>query len=755
MARTVTEEQTSEEPQLSPVLLGGALFVLSFATVLFTVLLFRLLAFFIMPSLFFDLLFIGFPIGALVGAYMLVVNRLSFIRTLWILQAAMAFSVVAMLACKNFDYLRAHLFDVELQKLFIQIAVFTTFFLPFFCAYGLSEYIGYQLGRQHLRGRMSLVYALYLFGAAAAYLFAEFAFSHLGASYMLLIPFFLVAVVLLLLSGSWVGRGVLIVEHAVLVGLFCTPQMEPGFLAAYKGSSLMSTSEYAARGFQTVYQQWGKYSLVEVMKLNVPVSDDALPEAGEESQTDYYMGFYNDIMQWEYSPDFGFIRPGMGLVPLEYAPHGGTIAVIGAGGGRQVRYAQKSASNFRRIVALEIEPAVVDAVTGILAGNFEHVYDHPGVELINREARTYMEETSEKYDLIYLPSVGGYPQMMLEPGNMVRTVDAYRTFRDRLTDRGILAIWYPAGLDPQLILTEQYIRTLSGSDLGMKVKAFTNKAELLIVATHQDSGNLPTVEQVQQSVQKSSAVLQGPYLGEKPLEIEHEWDNEFFQPITDDQPFLAGNVQHIFSLRQLVQLVLLVAAVLGAFALVLFLLLRRTGDPQIPGTSYLRVVLVSLLVGANFLVVEHYVILGLFRKQYIYHQALVLGAIVFMVFSGLGSILITQRWRPVCQLAAGVLSLLLLFTFSGSSPWVNLMLLLPVAFVTGSFFPALFEAAARNPLGVFAADAIGAAIGSLLAFFVPIVFGFDLFFWFATALFWLTALFTWLFFRSLPAADTP
>ena len=533
--------------------------------------------------------------------------------------------------------------------------------------------------------------------------------------------------------------------------------MEPGFLAAYKGSSLMSTSEYADKGFQTVYQQWGKYSLVEVMKLNVAGSDDARPEAGEEPQTGLYMGFYNDIMQWEYSPDFGFIRPGMGLVPLDYAPDGGTIAVIGSGGGRQVRYAQNSASDFHRIVALEIEPAVVDAVKGILATDFEHVYDHRNVHLVNGEARTYMENTSENFDLIYLPSVGGYPQMMLEPGNMVRTVDAYRTFRDRLTDRGILAIWYPAGLDPQLILTEQYIRTLSGPDLGMKVKAFTNKAELLIVATHQDSGHLPTVEQVQQSVQKSSAILQGPYQGEKPLEIayEPEWDNEFFQPITDDQPFLAGNVQNIFSLRQLVQLVLLVAAALGVFALVLFLLLRRTGDPQIPGTSYMRVVLVSLLVGANFLVVEHYVILGLFRKQYIYHQALVLGAIVFMVFSGLGSILITQRWRPVCQLAAGVLSLLLLFTFSSSSPWVNLMLLLPVAFVTGSFFPALFEAAARNPLGVFAADAIGAAIGSLLAFFVPIVFGFDLFFWFATALFWLTALFTWLFFRSLPEADTP
>ena len=86
------------------------------------------------------------------------------------------------------------------------------------------------------------------------------------------------------------------------------------------------------------------------------------------------------------------------------------------------------------------------------------------------------------------------------------------------------------------------------------------------------------------------------------------------------------------------------------------------------------------------------------------------------------------------------------------SPWANLLLLAPVAFVTGSFFPALFEAAAENPLGVFAADSIGAAIGSMASFFIPIVFGFNWFFVFATAMFWVTALVTFIFFRNLRAA---
>jgi hypothetical protein len=70
-----------------------------------------------------------------------------------------------------------------------------------------------------------------------------------------------------------------------------------------------------------------------------------------------------------------------------------------------------------------------------------------------------MENSDELFDLIYLPSVGGYPQMMLEPGNMIRTIEAYKTLSEHLTEQGILAIWYPAVLDPHTTLTEQYIDT--------------------------------------------------------------------------------------------------------------------------------------------------------------------------------------------------------------------------------------------------------------------------------------------------------
>jgi hypothetical protein len=231
--------------------------------------------------------------------------------------------------------------------------------------------------------------------------------------------------------------------------------------------------------------------------------------------------------------------------------------------------------------------------------------------------------------------------------------------------------------------------------------------------------------------------------------VEKSWDHSSFSPISDNQPFLAGNVQHIFSLQQVGTLFTLVAGLLLAFAGLLVVLLRKKGNPGIPGRSFAQLVLISLFVGANFLVIEHYLILALFKKLYVYRDALVLGAISFLIISGLGSTFITPRLRPLFQFIGGLFILLLLLFHDSLSPWANLALLAPVAFVTGSFFPALFEAAAENPLAVFAADSIGAAIGSMASFFIPIVFGFNWFFVFATLMFWTTALVTFLFFRNL------
>ena len=730
---TAMQQPTDQLPERK---LAAILFLLSFATVVFTIVVFRLLTFFIMPSLFFDLLFIGFPLGALAGVRFYTVCRGSFLKTLWILQGAMFFSVFAMLACRHFDYLRAHLFDVELQRLFLQMLIFTLLFLPFFIAYGLSEYVGYQIGRQHLRGRMPVVYAIYLFGAAGAYLFTEFAFPVLGAIRLLGIPFLLVALAMLMLGPGVRVRRSLIGLQLAVVAVLLVPRLNAGFLSLYKGTSPQSSHAYGEAGFRTIYQQWGKYSLIEIM---------------QSPARDGYIGFYNDIIQWTFAPTRGFTEHAIGMLPLELAPAGGTIAIIGAGAGRQVEYARKSGHDLRGILAIEVEPGVIAAVKGRLAERFDHVYDDPRVTLVIHEARSYMEHTGRRFDLIYLPSVGGYPQMMLEPGNMIRTSEAYETLSRRLTEQGVLAIWYPAVLDPRGILTEQYIHTLESPQIGLAVRAFHNGSEFLILAARSEA-YLPTLEQVQTFYLRPAVERFGegfaPFFVDPTVSFQKTWDDSMFKPITDNQPFLAGNIQHIFSLRQLGFLFALVLGLMLAFAGVLYLLFRKRGNPEIPGTSFSQLIIVSLFVGANFLIMEHYLILMLFKKLYVYRDALVLGAISFLLITGLGSTITKPAMRPRLQIAGGFFILVLLLVQDNLSPLANVVMITPVAFVTGSFFPALFEAAAKNPLGVFAADSVGAALGSMASFFIPIVFGFDWFFVFATVIFWCTALAIFQFFRN-------
>src|SRR5262245_33653101 len=89
--------------RVSPLALALAILLFSFGTVLFTLAVWKLLSFFIMPSLFFDLLFVGFPAGAFLGVKLFRPDLASWRKTLGILQAAILCSLAASLACKHFD----------------------------------------------------------------------------------------------------------------------------------------------------------------------------------------------------------------------------------------------------------------------------------------------------------------------------------------------------------------------------------------------------------------------------------------------------------------------------------------------------------------------------------------------------------------------------------------------------------------------------------------------------------------------------
>jgi hypothetical protein len=337
--------------------------------------------------------------------------------------------------------------------------------------------------------------------------------------------------------------------------------------------------------------------------------------------------------------------------------------------------------------------------------------------------------------------------MMIEPGNMVRTFEAHRLLRDHLSDRGVLAIWYPRGLDTKGLLTDQYVRTLRS--LGMPTAAYRNAVEWLILAWKDPSAAPPEPDDIAALMRLDPAVA-----GEAERRpVRHEVpDDPHFVPITDNRPYLAGNLRYILSMGQVRTLFGLAGSVMAAVGAGVWLTLRHRGDPRIPGRPYAAVAALAILIGANFLLVEHALVLGLFRRLFVYEDALALAVVSFLCLTGLGSLggsRVPRRW--LILLAAAGFGVLM--AGSHRLPLAGVLVAAaPVALATGTFFPALFDRAAANPLAVFALDAIGAGLGAVLATFVPILWSFGAIFAVAGALFVITAAADALFHRGLPPA---
>jgi spermidine synthase len=757
-----------------------AIFLSSLGSVLFSLLIFRLLSFFIMPSMFFSLLLVGFPIGAALAARRTdcqSVQRFRFF--LAVLEGVMLLSIVATLLGKHVNYLRAHfLFGVDPTQLLMQVLIFALIYLPFFIAYGAAEYAGYLTGTRTFGQRMRPVYGLFLLGGAAAFALAECLQRPLGVPRLLLVAIAMVALgrFCLLERLPWrskdrqsvpagapdgqtgvapaaipAGRDWKAIlrsgpELALLVGLICWPALDGTFMRAFKSSANVPLSAAAylkeEPGGSVVFSGWGKYSYLEILQL--PLAPNPL------QMKNSYAGLYNDVQVWWYYPlaaplsqllDKGLtpsqLPPQMQLgerVPFLFFPgKPARAAIVGSGGGRHVAPARSA--GYDRIVATEIEPAVVDALQGSLREEFDSVYNQDDVEVCVGEARGYFERTQERFHLIMLISVGGYPQLMLEPGNMIHTSEAFRLFSDRLTPDGLLVVGYPSLIDKEAVLLRQYTHTLR--HLGMETHVYVSPSEyFLLLANRPDAS----------AEQKSKWAQARRQLARHAKELS---DSELylrdFRPLTDDRPYLAGNVRYVLSEGQIWEMVLVLSVLIGAITLLLALYLpdglRRQHCPVRPAA----VLGMAFLVGVNFMLIEQLCVIQIFRHLYSYYDALIIGIVAFLTLTGLGSLLAPKsKFAPLLAFTL----VLALVWWCAPAEWglaATVALFLPVVLATGTLFPMIFEQVPTGRFAFFAMDAIGAAVGGLVSFFVPMIFGLRALTGVAMATFLVTGLGTLLF----------
>lgn len=451
--------------------------------------------------------------------------------------------------------------------------------------------------------------------------------------------------------------------------------------------------------------------------------------------------------------------------------------VIGPGGGRDVLAAL--ASDAPHVTAVEVNPAVVAAVRGPFAEFAGHLYDRPDVTVVVEDARGYIARSPHRYDVIQAALIdtwaAGASGAFALSENSLYTAEAFQTYYEHLTDRGVLSVsrWYLPGRPAEtlrLISTgmagwaragvadpRQHVAVIahfvaSNPTEGLATVLFKrtpfSAEEVATIQTIADdldytvlwAPGLPATEDVGEFL---TAADPEAWVARYPLDI---------TPATDDRPFFFNLVRFgdLFSpalrasgvYRISVESAGILLAILGITTAisVLFVLVplgwgvRRRGlvAPSARMLAYFGA------LGLGFMLVEIPIIqrLTVYLGRPVY--SLAVGLFALLLFSGLGSLWAgRRRGQPQLPLLVGLVVLNAL-----AVPWVldktigwplaarlatAVGVLAPLAFLMGIPFPTGVRLAGIRRPGVvpwlWGINGVMSVMGSALAIAVAIHLG--------------------------------
>ena len=122
------------------------------------------------------------------------------------------------------------------------------------------------------------------------------------------------------------------------------------------------------------------------------------------------------------------------------------VAVVGVGGGRDVLSGLFFGA--RHIHGIEINPAIFEVLTDKFADFSGHLDRQPGVSLVNAEARSYINHSPDRYDLVQISLIDTWAATaaggLTLTENRLYTVEAWGDFYRALKPGGLLSVsrWY-------------------------------------------------------------------------------------------------------------------------------------------------------------------------------------------------------------------------------------------------------------------------------------------------------------------------
>jgi len=396
-----------------------------------------------------------------------------------------------------------------------------------------------------------------------------------------------------------------------------------------------------------------------------------------------------------------------------------SVCVLGAGGGADIGAALYN--NAARIVALEMNGQIIDAMTGPLADRGGDVYLQPNVTVLEREAREYFSGAGETFDVVQFPAMdvlaASGAGLYATQETYLYTVEAMAAMMDRLADRGVLVVTRPARVPPRdglrVFDTAAEMLRARGLKPSAHLAMIRSWATVTVLVSRRpfDADELSAIRRfcdergfdlchlpgLRPSQANLNHVLDRPYYFEgcrallgpqrKAYLAEYLFD---VSATTDDRPyffhFLRPRTLRILReqlgprSRAFVEIatVMLLAALIQALAMAAALILL----PLAPGVKALRgtprkaaALGYFLMIGAGFMLLEMAFLqrLILYLGHPIYSAAVAIAG--FLVFAGLGSLLSARRRLPLRRLGAvagGAVALLGVGYLAGMDAWLAL-----------------------------------------------------------------------------------
>ncbi len=145
--------------------------------------------------------------------------------------------------------------------------------------------------------------------------------------------------------------------------------------------------------------------------------------------------------------------------------HPQKVAIIGPGGGRDILSAYFSGAPY--IDAIELNPSMIQTLSGPFKKFSGDVYHLPGVHAVLSEGRSYLTRTQNTYDLIQISLIDSWAAtaagaFALSENNLY-TVESFRLYFEKLNPKGVLSIsrWHHVE-SPTLALLAREALTSAG-----------------------------------------------------------------------------------------------------------------------------------------------------------------------------------------------------------------------------------------------------------------------------------------------------